>query len=136
MPNGGDGRGEEVHRLGPGERSIIEEFYLDESSGKISGLGAIWWDDKAKGYRAVWCDSEDPGGCIVMAHLAKWEGDQFVLDDEFERNGKKFIFKEVFSEITPTSFTQTLYQGEVGKELKHISTIYATKAAETAPSKR
>jgi hypothetical protein len=103
MPNGGDGRGEEVYRLGPGEHSFIEEVHLNEPTGEISGVGVAWWDEKAKGYRAVWCESENPGGCIVMARLAKWEGDQFVLGDEFERNGKKCIFKEVFSEITPTS---------------------------------
>jgi hypothetical protein len=63
-----------------------------------------------------------------MAHLARWEADQFVLRDEFERNGKKFDFKEVFSEITTTSFTQTLYQGEAGKDLKRLLTIPATKS--------
>jgi hypothetical protein len=62
-----------------------------------------------------------------MAHLAKLEGDQFVLGDEFERNGKRFEFKEIFSEITLTSFTQTIYQGEAGKELKRVLTIRATK---------
>jgi hypothetical protein len=60
------------------------------------------------------------------------EGDQFVLGHEW----KILIFKQVVSEITPTSCTQALYQGEVGKELKRLSTIYATKLAETAPSKR
>jgi len=50
-----------------------------------------------------------------------------VLGDEFERNGKRFQFKEIFSEITPTSFTQTIYQGEAGKELKRVLTIRATK---------
>jgi hypothetical protein len=136
MPSGGEGRGEEVYRLGPGGLSLIEEVHLNEPTGELSGMGVSWWDEKAKGYRALWCHSKNPSGCIVMAHVAKWEGDQFVLGDEFERNGKKFIFKEVLSEITPTSFTQTLYQGEVGKELKRLSTIYATKLAETAPSKR
>ena len=63
-----------------------------------------------------------------MAHLAKWEGDQLVLRDEFQRNGKRFDFKEVFSEITPTSFTQTLYQGEAGRDLKRLLTIHATKS--------
>jgi hypothetical protein len=62
-----------------------------------------------------------------MARVAKWENDHFVLGDEFEINGKKFEFKEVLSEITPTSYTQTLYQGEAGKELKRILTIHATK---------
>ena len=101
---------------------------MKESSGEVSGLGVGWWDEKARRYRALWCDSENPAGCILMAHLAKWEGDQFVLRDEFQRNGKRFDFKEVFSEITPTSFTQTLYQGEAGRDLKCVLTIHATKS--------
>jgi hypothetical protein len=71
-----------------------------------------------------------------MANLAKWEGDQFVLGDQSERNGKKFAFREVVSDITPTSFTQTLYQGEAGGELKRLTTIRATKVtnAKRGPS--
>jgi hypothetical protein len=42
--------------------------------------------------------------------------------------GKKFAFKEVFSEISPKSFTQTLYQGESGGELKRVMLIKAIKA--------
>jgi hypothetical protein len=127
MPEGGTGQGEEVYKAGPGGVSLIEEIHLKEGGREVSGLGVGWWDEKAKGFRALWCDSENPNGCIMMAHLAKWEGDQWVLGDEFEKNGKKFIFKEVFSEITPTSFTQTLYQGEAGKELKRLLTIHATR---------
>jgi hypothetical protein len=126
-PDGGAGQGEEVYRSGPGGGCIIEEIHLKEGSHKISGLGVAWWDQTAQGYKTLWCDSENPNGCIMMAHLGKWEGDQWVLGDEFERDGKKFVFKEVFSAITPTSFTQTLYQGEAGKELKRLLTIYATK---------
>ena len=128
MPNGGAAEGTEVYRAGPGGVSIIEEIHLKESTGEISGLGIGWWDEKAHGYKALWCDSQNPNGCILMAHLAKWEGDQFILRDEFEKNGKKFNFKEVFSEIKPASFTQTLYQGEAGKELRKLATIHATKS--------
>ena len=110
-PNGGTGSGEVVLRPGPGGNSIIEEIHLTEPSGELSGLGLAWWDEKARGYRTVWCENGNPGGCVVMAHLAKWEGDQFVASDEFEKDGKKFIFKEVLSEITPTSYTQTLLSG-------------------------
>jgi hypothetical protein len=130
MPNGGAGEGTEVYRAGPGSASIIEEVHLKETSGEFSGMGVAWWDEKGQGYRALWCNSENPSGCILMAHLAKWEGDQFVLRDEFERNGKKFNFKEVFSEITPTSFTQTLYQGQVGKELTKLATIHAIRSSD------
>jgi hypothetical protein len=128
MPNGGAGEGTEVYWAGPGGASIIEEIHLKETSGEFSGMGVAWWDEKGQGYRALWCNSENPNGCIVMAHLAKWEGDQFVLRDEFEKNGKKLNFKEVFSEITPTSFTQTLYEGQADKELKKLATIHAIKS--------
>jgi len=128
MPSGGVGQGEEIYRAGPGNASIIEEIHLREPGREISGLGVGWWDEKGQGYKAMWCDSENPRGCILMAHLANWEGDQFVLRDEFEKDGKKFSFKEVFSEITPSSFTQTLYQGETGKELKRLLTIHATRS--------
>ena len=37
------------------------------------------------------------------------------------------MFKEVISDITPKSFTQTLYQGATGGELKLLMTIRAIK---------
>ena len=128
MPDGGAGQGEEVYRAGPGGSFIIEEVQLKEATGEISGLGVAWWDDYAQAYRALWCDSANPDRCVAMTHFGKWESDQFVVRGEFERNGKTFMFKEVFSEITPTSFTQTLYQGEAGKELKRLVSIHATKS--------
>jgi hypothetical protein len=132
MPNLGVGEGEEVYRAGPGGLSLIEQVHLKEATGEISGLGVVWWNEKAQGYRAVWCVSSNPQGCIVMAGLAKWQGNEFVLSDEWESMGKKITFKEILSEITPTSFTQTLYQGEAGGELKRLVTIHATKVAEAS----
>ena len=126
-PDSGAGHGTEEYRPGPGEFSLIEEFQSREGAKDVSGLGMAWWDEKAQGYRATWCSSSNPRGCIVMAHLAKWEGSQFVLGDEWEMMGKRFSFKEVLSDITPASFTQTLYQGEAGGELKRLMTIKATK---------
>src|SRR5438874_4998994 len=127
MPKGGTGHGEEVYRSGPGGASMIEEVHVKGESGEISGLSVTWWDEKAQGYKALWCASNKPSGCVMMAKVAKWEGSDFVLGDEFEKNGKKFVFKEVISEITSASFTQTIYQGEAGKELKRLLTIHATR---------
>ena len=134
MPNGGTGEGEEIYKRGPGNASFIEEIHLKEGSRNLSGLGVGWWDQQAKGYRTIWCDSENPDGCIVMAHLAKWDGNDFVLGDEFDRDGKRFVFREVFTDITPTSFTQTLYRGEAGKELKKLLTIHASRQSHGASS--
>ena len=70
LPKDGTGQGEEVYKTGPGGVSLIEEIHLREGTGEISGLGVGWWDEKAKGFRALWCDSENPNGCIMMAHFA------------------------------------------------------------------
>ena len=127
MPRGGAGAGQQVWSAGPGGLSLIEEYRSENPTGNVFGLSVTWWDDKAQGYRALWCVNTNPGGCTVMASLAKWQGSKFVLGDEFERDGKRFTFKEVFSDITPKSFTQMLYQGATGGELKLLMTIRATK---------
>lgn len=126
-PNGAAGEGRIVWRAGPGGFSVIEEYQSRRSSMEVTGLGAFWWDEAAQGYRTIWCDSTNPGGCISFKNVARWEGPQFVLVEDYEVNGKKVTFKEVFGDITPGAFTQTLYGGEAGKELKVDQIIQATK---------
>jgi hypothetical protein len=126
-PGGGRSQGKEVFRAGPGGRSLIEEYHSKDASGEVSGLGTVWWDEKARGYRALWCSNRIPSGCVVMARLANWEGDRFVLGDEWESGGRRISFKEVFSDINPASYTQTLFQGETGTELKAILVIRARR---------
>src|ERR1700687_4354691 len=134
MPKGVVGQGTEVWRPGPGERSLIEELQTRVGDRELSGLGVIWWDTQAQGYRVIWCGSANPRGCVVMSKLAHWEGDQFVVGDEFERDGRKVVYREVFSDFTPDSFTQTIYEGESGGELKRTLTIHAAKVARAAPA--
>jgi hypothetical protein len=52
-----------------------------------------------------------------------------VLVEDYEMKGKKFTFKEVFGDITPQSFTQTLYGAEAGAPLKVDQVIYAKRVA-------
>lgn len=127
MPKGGTATGEEKWYPGPGGNSLIEEYRESGVAGDIAGLGVAWWDSKAKGLHVVWCESTNPSGCSVPSGLAHWENNQLVLTSEDETNGQKTKFKEVFSEITPTSFKQTLSLGEAGSELKLLVTIYATR---------
>jgi hypothetical protein len=56
IPNGGVGEGEELYRTGPGGVSFIEKIRLKEPTGEMSGLGVGWWDEKAQGFRALWCN--------------------------------------------------------------------------------
>jgi hypothetical protein len=127
MPKGGRGQGEETWRPGPGGLSLIEDYRSTGDEGELSGLGVAWWDKDARRYQVMWCDSTNRVGCIVMKHGAKWEGNQVVAMDVSESAGKKLTFKEVFSDIKENSFTQALYQGESGGDLKQRLTILATR---------
>ena len=129
IPNGDTGEGTEVWRPGPGARSLIEDIHTKRPGRpETSGLAVVWWDAVASGYRVLWCGSANPRGCVVMSKLAEWQGNDFVIGDEYERDGKKTEYRDVFSDLTPTSFIQTIYEGEPGGTLKRLLTIRAKKA--------
>lgn len=127
-PNGATGEGKIVWRPGPGGFSLIEDYDSKQGARQVTGLAVFWWDDSAGGYRTIWCDSTNPGGCISFKNVARWDGAQLVLVEDYEVNGKQFTFKEVFDDITPGTFTQTLYGGEASGTLKVDQTIRATKS--------
>ena len=133
LPNGATGEGQIVWRSGPGGFSVIEDYTSKQGARSVAGLGVFWWDEAANGYRTIWCDSTNPGGCISFKSVARWAGAQLVLVEDYDANGKKVTFKEVFGDITSTGFTQTLYGGESGKELKVDQTIRATKMSPQPP---
>jgi hypothetical protein len=131
MPNGGMGEGTEIWRSGPGGLSVIEEYHEKNEKGEVEGLGVAWWDAKAQGQRFVWCENSNPDGCYVSKEVGKWEEGSLVWKEEQESAGKKRVYSEVFRDITPTSFTQVLGEGEPGGALKTTVTIRATKQAQT-----
>lgn len=63
----------------------------------------------------------------MIKHGMNWEGDDLVARNEWREDGKTFVSKEVFSDITPRSFKQIVYEGESGGESKFF-TILALKA--------
>ena len=75
MPTGGTGTGEAKYVLGPGGFSIIETYKSKTGpmGGNFRGHGVIWYDQKAGGYRGVWCDSMSPA--CETGGLSKWAGD-------------------------------------------------------------
>jgi hypothetical protein len=111
----GTRKGTEKWRPGPGNRSVIEEYHSVDDHGKaFTGLAIGWWDDQAKGFRITWCDNQE--GCRLLS--ASWESNTWVVRDAG--------FEEVFSDITRTSFTQTLYVGSPGDK-KRLMTIDAKR---------
>lgn len=139
-PKGGVGQGEEVWRPGPGGFTLMEEYHSKNPGGETFGLALMWWDAD-KGFQGIWCVSDNPKGCdssgiangATANGATKWENNELVINTEFERNGKKLVWHEVFSEITPTSFTQTADMGEKGGTLKRWVTIHATRVAQVKP---
>ena len=128
-PKGGLGSGQEVWRPGPGGLTLIEEYHSKNPVGESFGLAVTWWDTH-KGMQVMWCADGDPSGCDLISArdgMIKWDTKNFVLVNEFDRDGKTFVLREVFSEITPNSFLQTLDLGEKGRPLKRWLTIRAMK---------
>lgn len=126
-PQGVTGAGTIVWRAGPGGYSAVEEFRSKQGQNDVTGLGMMWWDKSANGYHTIWCDSTNPTGCIDFKNAAQWQRADLVLQEDYESNGKKFTFREVFGEITANSFKQTLYGGEAGKDLKVDEVIEARR---------
>jgi hypothetical protein len=133
MPAGGKGSGEEVWQSGPGRLSLIENYHSTGDEGSIAGLGIFWWDADAKRFQVLWCENAGPTGCNLMSGGARWERNTLIIEHEWSERGKTSKVKEVFSDITDSSFTQTIYQGESNRELKKLLTVFATKKQLLSP---
>ncbi len=138
MPEGAEGRGEEVWRSGPGGFTFMEEADDHTPFGEVFLTGFMWWDNADKKFRGMLCTSQNPSGCDPQGSLndvhLSWDGKQFVVDIESKQNGKTMLWHEVFFDITSTSFTQTGDGGEAGAPLKRAVTIHATKVGAESQS--
>jgi ketosteroid isomerase-like protein len=134
VPKGGTGHSRDSYRIGPARLSLIEEYHSEGAGGKSWGVGTIWWDAEAQGFHFVWCDSFAlDRGCRISSQLGKWIGDDYVATDEHEVSGKQVFEKEVWSDFTPNSFSQTLYTGAASDKLKRFLTIKAKRIIKRQP---
>ena len=118
--------GEEVWQPGPGGMPLIEDFRARTASGEqLNDYAVVWWDNKAKKIRGVWCADFNDQGCTPLE--VRWRGSDIEMVGEYDGRGKATAWKEVFHMTSPTSFTQILYMGTPGGELKKVSTIVAEK---------
>jgi hypothetical protein len=135
-PNGLVNTGEETWRPGPGGFTLLEEEHLRMSEAEVFLLGLVWWDTTTKSLHGMECQNLLPYTCDVKGAqndiTMKWDGKQFIIDEvETSTAGKKSIWHEVWSEITPTSFVQTGEYGDPGGPRKRLFTIHATKVTAT-----
>jgi ketosteroid isomerase-like protein len=122
----GETTGEEVWQGGAGGMPLTEEFRATTASGdKSADYAAVWWDGKAKKIHGMWCADFNDQGCTPFE--VTWRDDDIEMAGEYDGGGKATAWKEVFHVTSPTHFTQTLFMGTPGEELKKVSTIMAEK---------
>lgn len=135
MGPAGSSAGTALFRKGPGGFSIIENLRTTGSQGRFEGLGITWWDARQQAYKTVWCDSSAPE--CDAGSAAKWEGGNLVAHSQMDMpGGKKVDTKGVYSEITPKSFTFTMYAGTDENSMKPFMTMrYIRKSSPSAATK-
>lgn len=121
---------------GPGEFSIVENFSSTGAMGPFKGMGVYWWDPKQQAYKVTWCDTMMPS--CDSGSTAKWEGEKLVEQGEMEMpDGNKMYTRSEYTDITPNSFTLTMYGGANASSVKKFMTIKYTRgsSSETKPTK-
>src|SRR5690348_16436720 len=135
-PNGLANTGEETWRPGRGGFTLLEEEHLRFPETDAFLLGIIWWNTTTKTLQGMECQNLLPYTCDVKGAqndiTMNWDGKQFVIDEvETSTSGKKSIWHEVWSHISPTSFVQTGEYGDPGGPKKRLFTIHATRITAT-----
>jgi hypothetical protein len=113
---------------------LLEEEHLRMPEEEAFLLGIVWWNTATKSFHGMECQNLLPYTCDVKGAqndiTMNWDGKQFVIDEvETSKTGKKSIWHEVWSEITPTSFVQTGEYGDPGGPRTRLFTIHATRVA-------
>jgi Protein of unknown function (DUF1579) len=112
---------------GPGNLSLIEDYRTEGDSGPRQALGVFWWDATAQGYRSMFCDNLDPGGCSLYDGVGKWEGSELVFHFVFRDKNKQIQMREVLTRTSANSFTARFYTKEKsGEEL--LRTVEHTRS--------
>lgn len=131
-PNGSVNTGEETWRPGPGGFTLLEGEHLRMPDGDLFLLGVVWWNAATKALQGMECQNRLPYTCDVKGAQndikMSWDGKQLVIDEmETSKAGKKSAWHEVWSDITPSSFTQTGEYGPPGGAMQRLFTIHATR---------
>lgn len=128
-----ESKGGATFSRGPGGLSLIEDFHSEGGMGTFRGHGVTYWDDKAKAFAGIWCDSMSPHGC-ESGGTSKWEGDKIVGFMEMPDNsGKLQKYRMAYSDIKPDSVTFTMEAPAANGAYTPMMTIVYTRPAPPPP---
>jgi hypothetical protein len=106
-----DGQGEESWRAGPGGINLIEQEHFPSPFGDTFLMGIVWWDSTKSQLAGVECNSYLPVTCDLKGGLnditLTWDGKKFQIDELETHDGKRTVWHEYWTNITPSSFDQT-----------------------------
>ena len=126
MPNGGQGRGMEMLRPGPGGLSLVSTYRSMEGvMNGFSGEGIINWSPEEKIFKLYWVDSMDPAGSLSQG---RWEGENLVFDSKMNMAGKPMVMRQTISGIKPDSYTVQFEMSPEGAPLARFMTFQYTRA--------
>jgi hypothetical protein len=106
-----EGSGEESWSLGPGGSELIEQEHIPSPDGETFLLGVVWFDRTKKQLAGMECNSQLPFTCDLKGALnditLTWDGTRFGIDELETHGGKRTVWHEYWTDITPTSFVQS-----------------------------
>jgi hypothetical protein len=94
-PEGTTAEGTEVWRMEPGGTPFVEEYHSTGLDRENYDNAFFWWDANTKQIRGLWCADFNEEGCSPFD--VRWNGDQIVMNGEFQLSGKKYAWIETFS---------------------------------------
>jgi hypothetical protein len=94
-----------VKLAGGGSALVSEGLSIGSVGGELQWFITIWWDPDAKCYRFLTCFRTPTDAGCELRGTAHWDGDTFVNDYEKVINGKRTKVQDLWTDITPTSYT-------------------------------
>src|SRR5581483_2672456 len=71
---------------GPGDLALGQQYRTVGPSGEFVATMLMWWDDKEKGFKHLWCDNVS--GCRTSVGIMRWEGNVLKGTETTEIVGK------------------------------------------------
>jgi hypothetical protein len=123
-----EAKGTATFYRGPGGLSLIQDFSSEGGAmGNFTGHGVTYWDNTAKNFTGLWCDSGSPNGC-GPGGTSTWDGDKIVGFMEVpDGMGGVQKYRMTYSDIKPNSVTLTMEMPD-GDNYKPMMTIIYTRA--------
>ncbi len=131
-PKGMQGKGDETWRPGPLGLTLTDEENFSAGPMKLTLVGLFWTDKVTRKLQALDCNNQNPHTCglkdALDGNTVQWDGQKLTVDEpEPDPSGKMMISRIVWSDIKPSSFTETGYYGPPGGPFEKGMTILATR---------